>query len=166
MPSKRLLSSVALLAWALGCNPDREPSGPDLSQLSPRFDAAVESSTPLVEHIIAPQATDPTIDRFLDNHYAWLDTTARTNHKLFVFMPGAGQAPAMFQQVQQEAARLGYHVIGLSYVTRLGGVPAGWPGGPQPAAGSQNEPLENPDWHRPSPLVTLTAGDSLDHRRN
>ncbi len=164
MPSKGLLSSVALLAWALGCNPDREPSGPDLSQLSPRFDAAVESSAPLIEHIVAPQTTDPAIDQFLDNHYVWLDTTAQTNHKLLVFMPGAGQAPGMFQLVQQEAARLGYHVIGLSYVTRLGGLLMACPDDPDPAACYENVRLEILDGIDRSPLVNITAANSIDNR--
>src|SRR2546423_8623715 len=36
-----------------------------------------------------------------------------TLFRSFVFLPGTGQNPSMFQLVQQEAARLGYHVIGL-----------------------------------------------------
>ncbi|HKE59677.1 MAG TPA: hypothetical protein VKB46_23365 [Pyrinomonadaceae bacterium] len=76
---------------------------------------------PLVLHMVAPEATDPAIDQALDDHLAWLDPTAHTNHKLFVFLPGRSSAvlsvaPTNYQFVQEEAARLGYHVIGLMYV--------------------------------------------------
>src|SRR6266511_3415619 len=83
---------------------------------------AAIASAPLVRHIVAPQTTDPAIDQALDNHYAWLDTAAQSNHTLLVFMPGQGQRPALFQLVQQEAARLGYHVVGLMYsnLVRIG----------------------------------------------
>ena len=70
---------------------------------------------PVVPRIVAPISTDPAIDRALDDHYVWLDPTAPSNHKLFVFMPSAGAVPGQFQNVEQEAARLGYHVIGLMY---------------------------------------------------
>src|SRR5438067_628855 len=69
----------------------------------------------LVLHVVSPRATDPAIDQALDDHYVWLDPTAATHHKLFVFMPGTAVPPAAYQLVQQEAARLGYHVIGLMY---------------------------------------------------
>src|SRR6266576_6744753 len=89
-----------LSTMALGCNLDKAPVGPR----GPAFDESLAPAAPLVPHVIAPQATDPAIDRFLDDHYVWLDTTARTNHKLFVFLPGTGQNPSIFQLVQQEAA--------------------------------------------------------------
>ena len=72
-----------------------------------------------VLHVVAPQATDPAIDRALDDHLAWLDPTAPTNHKLFVFLPGFSLTPSDYQLVQQEAARLGYHVVGLMYVNNV-----------------------------------------------
>jgi len=162
-PSERLLGSVALVAMALGCNAD-QPSGLDRSKLSARFDPSAGSEAPLVEHIVAPQATDPAIDKFLDDHYAWLDTAAQSNQKLFVFMPGAGQVPAMFQLVQQEAARLGYHVVGLSYVTRLGGVVFTCPIAPDPASCYENTRLEIVDGVDRSPLVDISQANSIDNR--
>jgi hypothetical protein len=75
---------------------------------------------PLVLHLVAPAATDPAIDQGLDNHYVWLDSTAKSNHKLLVFMPATRTAPAGYQLVEQEAARLGYHVIGLMYANSVG----------------------------------------------
>src|SRR5437667_3087031 len=103
MNAHRKLAALATLSvLAQACNPDAAPLGPG----APSFDAEGASLAPLVLHVVAPQATDPTIDRALDNHYVWLDTTAQTNHKLLVFMPGTAQRPAQFQLVPQEAARL------------------------------------------------------------
>jgi len=103
-------------ALVLGC----DASGPEQPRSSPLVKApamSTVSTPPLVEHVIAPQATDPLIDRALDDHYAWIDTTAATNRQLFVYLPGSGGVPANALLLQQEAARIGYHSIGLSYVS-------------------------------------------------
>ena len=63
----------------------------------------------------AARATDPAINVALADHYIWLDTTARGNPKLLVFMPGTNNVPSSWTRLGREAARLGYHVIGLSY---------------------------------------------------
>src|SRR2546430_1846549 len=85
----------------------------------PMMSRAAESTAPLIQYIVAPQATDDRIDRALANHYVWLDTAARSNHKLFLFLPSGRSAPDTFQLVGQEAARLGYHVISLMYQNDL-----------------------------------------------
>ncbi len=161
--SGKLVGSVALMALVLGCTPDKEASGPDLSTFSPRFQASLGSSVPLVEHIVAPQTTDPAIDQALDNHYAWLDTAAQSNHKLLVFMPGAGQRPAIFQLVQQEGARLGYHVIGLMYpnTVRIGQV---CPLAPDPAACYEQVRLEIVDGTDRSSAANISPVNSIDNR--
>src|SRR5207245_7037453 len=97
--SGRLAGGGAFLLLALACNPEK-PVGPQ----SPTFDAAETLVAPLVLHTVAPQTTDPAIDRALDNHYVWLDTTAKSNHKLFVFLPGTGQNPSIFPLAQHPAA--------------------------------------------------------------
>jgi hypothetical protein len=134
------------------------------SGTSPAFDRAIEtSSAPLVQHVVAPQATDPAIDRFLDNHYVWLDTTAKSNHKLLVFMPGTGLTPAVYQLVQQEAARLGYHVIGLMYPNSPG-LAKVCPSDPDPATCYENSRLEIIDGIDRSPWVDVNAANSIDNR--
>ncbi len=94
---------AAFSVLALACNLDKESVGPALLS----FERTQASGAPLFRDSVAQQATDPAIDQALDRHYVWLDTTARSNHKLFVFMSGMGQHPAMFQRVPEEAARLG-----------------------------------------------------------
>jgi hypothetical protein len=122
-----------------------------------------ESSAPLVWHVVAPQATDPAIDKALDDHYVWLDTTVRSNNKLFVFLPGTGLTPALYQLVQQEAARLGYHVIGLMYVNTPG-LAKVCPNDPDPATCYQNSRLEIIDGIDRSVWVDVNRANSIDNR--
>src|SRR6266571_2836283 len=110
--SGKLAGSAILLTLALGCNPEQSVRPRSLA-----FEATTTPAPTLVLHVVAPQATDRAIDQGLDDHYVWLDTTARSkslwferavvsSHTLFVFLPGTGQNPSIFQLVQQEAARL------------------------------------------------------------
>jgi hypothetical protein len=156
--TRKLACSAAFLALLLGCSPDK-PVGPR----SPAFDAAETPLAPLVLHIVAPQTTNPAIDRALDNHYVWLDTTARSNHKLFVFLPGTGLTPGVYQLVEQEAARLGYHVIGLMYVNSPG-LAKVCPNDPDPAACYENSRLEIIDGIDRSPWVNVNVANSIDNR--
>src|SRR5437867_2180430 len=156
--SGKLAGGAALLLLVLACNPDK-PVGPR----SPAFDATETPAAPLVLHVVAPQATDAAIDKFLDDHYAWFDTTARSNHKLFVFLPGAGQNLSTFLLVQQGAARLGYHVIGLMYPT-AGGLAKVCPTAPDPTACYQNTRLEIIDGIDRNGVVGVNVPNSIDNR--
>jgi hypothetical protein len=152
------------LAFA-GCKDAARPLSPDLAMSR----MADESSAPLVQHIVAPRTTDPAIDRALSEHYVWLDTTARGNPKLLVFMPGANNAPASWLRLEKEAARLGYHVIGLSYqndvevVNRCGGSfnPVGHSLDPDCSGDIRLEVLTGED---SSSLVNVTPANSIDNR--
>ena len=163
--SETLVRLAALAALAAACNLDKAPVGPG----RPAFEESVALAAPLVLHVVAPQTTDPAIDKFLDDHYAWLDTTARTNHKLFVFLPATvvgsatPQRPAQFQLVQQEAARSGYHVIGLMYVNS-GGIAQVCPTDPDPATCYENARQEVVDGIDRSPIVDVNVANSIDNR--
>jgi hypothetical protein len=91
----------------------------------PAFSVSSDESTPLVPRLITPQATDaeitwiPPVNPQLNHHYVWVDASAQPNAKLFVFLPATGGRPAGTQLVQQEAARLGYYVIGLMYQNNI-----------------------------------------------
>lgn len=159
IPGRRVVVAV-FSTLALACNLDKPPVGP----VTPAFDRHIEqSSAPLIEHIVSPALTDPAIDQALDNHYVWLDTTARSNHKLFLFLPGTGQNPSTFQLVQQEAARLGYHVIGLMYVT-AGGLAKVCPGTRDPSACYRDSRLEIIDGIDRNGVVPVTVANSIDNR--
>jgi hypothetical protein len=69
---------------------------------------------------IPASATDVAIDyevvgHLLNaEHLVWPDRSTH-GHKLLVFLPGARNVPVDYKRVEQEAARLGYYVIGLMY---------------------------------------------------
>jgi len=134
-----------------------------------------EESAPLVLHLVAPQTTDPEItwapavSPALANHYVWFDPSARANPKLLIFMPGAGNVPASWQLLEQEAARLGYHVIGLVYqndvevVGKCGGsfIPDGHSLDPDCSGNLRLEVLTGADV---SVDVSVTPANSIDNR--
>jgi hypothetical protein len=149
-----------LIALAAGCADRSEPLTPRVA--SPMFEQLEDPTASLVLHVIDPQATDPAIDQALSPHYAWLDTTARSNQLLFVFMPGTGGVPGSFQRLEQEAARLGYHVIGLMYQD---GVNIGLLCTNSPdTACYEKARLEILDGVDRSDLIEVSAANSIDHR--
>ena len=158
--TRKFAARSVFVALAFACSVDRAPLGPAHPVFRRQFE---ESSAPLVLHIVAPQTTDPAIDRALDSHYIWLDTTAQTNHKLLVFLPGTGLTPAVYQLVQQEAARLGYHVIGLMY-PNTPGLAKVCPTDPDPASCYENTRLEIIDGIDRSPLVDVNEANGIQNR--
>jgi hypothetical protein len=126
------------------------------------------STATLIQHIIAPSATDrdidyvPAVNPELNHHYVLLDPSAHGNPKLLVFLPGNNNQPVGWQLLEQEAARLGYHVIGLMYqndvvVVQVCG------GSPDPGC-SGNLHLEVQDGIDRSSLVTVTPANGVDNR--
>src|SRR6266849_9042901 len=93
------IAAASITLASAGCQDAARP----VSSIGPMTSRIVDESAPLVLHTVAPQATDPAIDRALADHYVWLDTTARGNPKLLVFMPGASNVPASWQLFEQEA---------------------------------------------------------------
>lgn len=148
-----------------GCQDAARPLSP-----APMLSAVVAEPAPLVPRIIAPQATDPDIDWVpavdpqFNHHYVWLDAARPSNGKLFVFMPGIGPPgpkPRSYQLVQQEAARLGYHVIGLMYQNNVG--PGGCTGDPDPDCHAKVR-LEILDGVDRSGFVDVSRANSIDNR--
>ncbi len=128
------------------------------------FTCEISRAQSLVEHIIAPQATDPAIDVALDDHYAWLDTAASTNHQLFVYLPGTDGVPANALLVQQLAAQLGYHVVGLMYPDSVP-IQASCVSQPDPSACSYATRLElQTGMAVPGSLENINVPNSIDNR--
>src|SRR5664279_1930256 len=69
----------------------------------------------LVEHDVLPQQTDPAVSTNLDFHVAYVDTSAPSNGRLFVFLPGTQGLPRFYKLIVQEAAKSGFLAIGLTY---------------------------------------------------
>ena len=65
--------------------------------------------------VVAPSITDPAIDSFTNVHtWARSLSTPRRN-KLFVFLPGTGGIPLVYQEVVRAADNYGFHAVGLMY---------------------------------------------------
>ena len=162
--SRRILILLPALA-TLSCDqPPVSPVAPKNSppQLERR---QVELSTaPLVEHVISPPATDPAINPAFGNHYAWLDSTAKSNHRLLVVLPGTSQAADQFLLIQQLGARLGYHVIGLSFPTSPGGIAKLCPPTANAPACYENARLEILDGIDRTTVVSVNPANSIDNR--
>src|SRR5882762_3965594 len=98
------LAAAAITLTLVGCQDATAPDdAPNALNARPMMSDA--QSADLVEHIVAPKATDPLIDRALADHYAWLDTKIPSNHKLLVFMPSARGTPATFTRVAKSEER-------------------------------------------------------------
>lgn len=69
----------------------------------------------LVEHVVAPAATDGNIDNWLDDHYAYRDTRVAPRNRLLVHLPGSFGVPVNSRRYLREVAAAGDHVIGLRY---------------------------------------------------
>ena len=89
-----------------------------------RITERFESPTPhtqvsgLVVHVVRPDETGQGIGSPNAPHLALLNASGRSNGLLFVFLPGTYGEPACCQLLLQQAARLGFHVVGLEYPNR------------------------------------------------
>lgn len=70
---------------------------------------------PVTEYSITPRSTDPAIQEWNDPHYVVLARGQATQKKLFLMLPGSNGTPGGYKLITQEAARFGYHAIGLMY---------------------------------------------------
>src|SRR3989441_1340124 len=160
------LAGVSIMLALAGCHDAARPLSSDPAMSSPIAPMmslmTEESSAPLVFHAVAPKATDPAIDRALADHYVWLDTAARGNPKLLLFMPGNNNQPAGWIRLDTAAARMGYHVIGLMYQNDVTVVNV-CRGSPDPDC-SGNLHLEVEDGIDRSSLVTVTPANGIDNR--
>jgi hypothetical protein len=123
---------------------------------------------PLVPRLIVPQATDPEIDWVpavrpqFNHHLVWLDASRNGNPKLLLYLPGFEGKPRCCESFEQEAARLGYHVIALMYenewnlVTICGGSTD-----PDCSGDMRMEIIDGVDR---SPFVATSRANSIDNR--
>ena len=162
--ARRALIIASIAVGFIGC---RDGTAPNEALrpvvIRPSMKDTPGDPAPLVPYIVAPKTTDAAIDRALAPHYVWFDPAARTNRRLLLFMPGANNQPASWQLLGQEAARLGYHVIGLMYqndavvVQLCTGVNVD-------RACSEQLRLEVLDGTDHSPIVDVKPWNSIDNR--
>jgi pimeloyl-ACP methyl ester carboxylesterase len=117
----------------------------------------------LVMYSVLPSDADPAIIDWNDANEAWLDPLAEPDEQqLLVFLPGTFGVPAGTRLFAQEAARAGYHVIGLMYPDDRG-VVAECTGDPDPAC-MEHMRAEISFGEARSPYVEVDATNSIASR--
>ena len=109
----RYTFTAAAIALVLGaCQDDAGPTEPTRSGGRPTMMLTAPLLTPPFLDSVVPSTDN---SKWRAAHYIFLDPEARRRNRLFVHMPGAPNPPDQFVYLATEAARLGYHVIVLSY---------------------------------------------------
>ena len=151
------LTGLILVALtAAGCTGTDHPTDPGTPMLRPDPDRLSLRLT------VDPEETDPRIDVALDPHIVRIPATGG-NGRLFVFLPSSRVPPSTGDVFQAEAARLGYHVIGLSYPNNPGLV-SFCPSAPDPDACYEATRLEVITGEDLSPFVTVSVANSIENR--
>jgi hypothetical protein len=115
-PLACVLGLVAGCGSEPGGGPERTSGGPPAA--SPgrtATEVSARSGAALVHRTVRPSATDPAIGSPDDDHHVYLAASGPRAGKLLVFLPGTGGRPANATLFLQEAARAGYHAVGLAY---------------------------------------------------
>jgi hypothetical protein len=159
---------LALLAANACTEPTLPPASPERDRSSSRADAP--DAAIQVAHIVVPLETSeagevdwiPLANPATAMHYVWLPARHVAHARLFVFLPGTGNRPGDYQLFSAEAARAGYHVIGLMYqndkaLENICKASAD-------AGCAEKVRMESLTGAPLSELVTVTEGNSIDHR--
>ena len=117
----------------------------------------------LLRHEVAPNLTDPAINIALDPHLAWLPTPGHRNGRLFLFLASSRVPPSVSQIFLQEAAQLGYHVIGLAY-PNTPGLASFCPVSTNPDACYNDVRLQIVTGSPATSFVTVNYANSIDNR--
>lgn len=109
------LAAASVGLTLAGCQDATAPHAAGPLRAVPTMSDAADAPAP-ESVLVKPSDTDAAIQgQWLSEHYVWLDPAASGGNKLFVHMPGTKNTPSSFQRLAKEAARLGYHVIVLTY---------------------------------------------------
>src|SRR5437016_3931197 len=126
---------------------------------------SIQANPPFVLHQVPPASTENNIDKWLSDHFVWLYPGAERGEKLFVHLPGGAnpiQVPASFQFLAREAARLGYHVIVLTYPNQDRGIELLCVGNPACEENVRLDIIDGGD--RSFPVVDVSRANSIDNR--
>jgi pimeloyl-ACP methyl ester carboxylesterase len=115
------LTLIALLALAAcggsGSGPTTPPITPavDPCAATPGVGLRASSLNGLAITAVLPRSTDACITQRLDSHYVYRAPGVAPVGRLLVFLPGTGAVAQNYQLILAQAARAGYHAIGISY---------------------------------------------------
>ena len=110
-----LVASTALAAC--GGDGKTDPTTPSPDPCVATLGVGVRSSVAagLTTWAILPSSTDNCITQRLDSHFVYRATAVAATGRLFIFLPGTNAVAQHYQLILAQAARSGYHAIGISY---------------------------------------------------
>lgn len=115
----RLALGALLLAVACGggtAATTTAPGGaPDPCAATPGTGTSLTSAAGVNRWAVLPKGTDGCLTQNLDTHFVYRAPAVAATGKLFVFLPGTGAIPQYYTLILAEAAKAGYHAIGLTY---------------------------------------------------
>jgi hypothetical protein len=116
----------------------------------------------LAAGVVSPQDTDPAINTHNNVHTWALPFSHTRRNKLFVFLPGTGGIPFVYQQIVRAAAKNGFNAVGLMYPnsTSVNEVCA-YKFDP---VCHENTRMEIIDGTNRTPLITVTRANSIENR--
>jgi hypothetical protein len=105
-----LLTACGRSATAPPVLPQVDPCAP-----TPGVGVRVSSQNGLAVTAVLPQSTDACISQKLDSHFVYRAPAVASAGRLLIFLPGTGAVAQNYQLILAQAARAGYHAIGVSY---------------------------------------------------
>ncbi len=110
---------------------------------------------------VLPQSTDACITQRLDSHFVFRAAAVPALGRLLVFLPGTGAVAQNYQLILGQAARAGYHAIGLTYPNEQA---VGTLCAAQPASCYASTRLEILTGNTTSGVVELNRANSIENR--
>ncbi len=118
---KSALAAAAAIAVVAACTDSGSPAGPPVAECPADPASGVSTYTLLDRTVwtVLPVATNACITQNPDSHFVALDPSVPPVGRLFVFLPGSSAEARSYRRIVLEAARAGYHALGLTYVNDL-----------------------------------------------
>jgi hypothetical protein len=159
-----LLSAAVFAMWgAIACadGPSRllSPVAPCSAALGAGVTAT--DSAGLSAWAILPRSTDACVTLAPDSHFVYRAPGVSQMGRLFVFLPGTGATARAYRLILSQAARNGYHAIGVTYPND-GAVATLCAGAPGACYGDAR--LEIVTGQPSSAVVTVDRANSIENR--
>ncbi len=112
--------ALPLALWAATACTSTEPAAltappSDSCAATPGVGVLAANGDGLASWAVLPSSTDACITQRLDSHFVYRAPNVPQTGRLFVFLPGTGAVARDYRLILAQAARGGYHAMGISY---------------------------------------------------